>query len=413
MENLLKRASYQVVIVGLLALSVSIESRAQRVSADPQDSLLLVQFQQELLLHNWPQIWDFSKPVEEWVGVRLESTSGKVRALEIVGSKINFRTDSLPSCIKTLQALDKLEELAFAALGLKHTPPEIGGFSQLTSLVLGNNQLASIPQEINQLTTLRFLSVGMNRLVISPDVHNLKKLAYYDLSANKNLHTLHSSTFSLTTLERLHIHYCGFTQLPEEIGQLTNLTELKVESNQLLTSLPSTIGLLASLESLGLDQCALTELPSTMGGLRNLKSLSIGQNQLTDLPASLEYLDNLVQIDFSGNQFTAFPPMLADMSRLRFIAGKNNRIQGSIPEQILLKRGLRLDVEGNELSGELLVKSWRVPERLYVRRNRFTFKDMHKVLDFFEPDHPTRPTFFGFQPQKRIGTARTFKPQAG
>ncbi|WKN42164.1 hypothetical protein [Tunicatimonas pelagia] len=416
MKKLAQRATYKVMVSGLLlffTVGFGAESIAQRISADPQDSLLLVQFQQELQLRNWPQIWGFSAPVEEWVGVRLDSSSGKVKALEIVGAQINFRTDSLPSCIKTLQALDKLEDLAFVALGLKHISQEIGGFSQLTSLVLGNNQLASIPQEINQLTELRFLSVGMNRLVISPDVHNLKKLTHYNLGANYNLHTLHPSTFGLTTLTTLDIGYCGFTQLPKEIGQLTNLTNLRVSSNQSLALLPSTIGQLTSLTKLELNHCALTELPSTVGDLRNLKSLSVNQNQLTDLPARLENLDNLVQIGFSENQLTAFPPVLAEMSRLRFIAGQNNRMQGSIPERILLKRGLRMNVEGNELSGELLVKSWRVPEQLYVSRNRFTFKDMHKVFDFFEPKHPYRPTFFGFQPQKRIGTARTFKPLAG
>ena len=76
MENLCKRANSQAIVTGLLwflALSVSTENMAQRIPADPQDSLLLVQFQQEIQSHNWPQIWNFSTPVEEWIGVRLES----------------------------------------------------------------------------------------------------------------------------------------------------------------------------------------------------------------------------------------------------------------------------------------------------------------------------------------------------
>ena len=416
MENLCKRASYQAIISGLLwflALSVSTENMAQRIPADPQDSLLLVQFQQEIQSHNWPQIWDFSTPVEEWIGVRLESGSGKVKTLNFRGDQINFQTDSLPSCIQTLHALDKLEELSFVALGLKHVPQEIGGFSQLTSLVLNYNQLEGIPEEINQLTELRFLAVGSNQLVISPDVHNLKKLEQYSLTANSNMNTLHSSTFELTSLKRLDIGFCGFIQLPADISRLTNLTELMVGSNQSLASLPSTIGQMTSLATLELSHCALTELPSVVGDLRNLRDLSISHNRLTNLPTNLENLDNLLQINFSGNQLIAFPSVLVAMSRLRFIDGKNNQMQGSIPEQIFLKRGLRLDVEDNWLSGELLVKSWRVPERLFVSRNRFTFKDMHKVFGLFEPDHPTRPTFFEFHPQKRIGTARTFRPQAG
>ena len=59
---------------------------------------------------------------------------------------------------------------------------------------------------------------------------------------------------------RLDLSGKGLTELPAEIGNLTNLTLLNLRDNQ------------------------LTALPPGIGNLINLKGLSVSHNQLTALP---------------------------------------------------------------------------------------------------------------------------------
>jgi internalin A len=84
----------------------------------------------------------------------------------------------------------------------------------------------------------------------------------------------------------LDLAFLGLTQVPPEIGQLSNLQELYLYYNQ-LTTLPPEIGQLNSLRRLYLDNNQLTSLPSEIGQLSNLCVLSLRDNNLRHLPTSL------------------------------------------------------------------------------------------------------------------------------
>ena len=77
------------------------------------------------------------------------------------------------------------------------------------------------------------------------------------------------------------------TELPPEIGRLTNLTELALISNQLAELSPE-IGRLTNLTELYLSNNQLTELPPEIGRLTNLTELDLGGNQLPIPPEILE-----------------------------------------------------------------------------------------------------------------------------
>ena len=91
----------------------------------------------------------------------------------------------------------------------------------------------------------------------------------------------------------LRLYNNQLTELPAEIGKLTNLTELYLYNNQ-LTELPAEIGKLTNLTELYLHANQLTELPAEIGKLTNLKRLDISDNKLTSLPAGI--LDSGLEI---------------------------------------------------------------------------------------------------------------------
>jgi internalin A len=84
------------------------------------------------------------------------------------------------------------------------------------------------------------------------------------------------------------------TNLPTEIGQLTNLQSLDLKVNQ-LTSLPAEIGQLTKLRSLDLSNNQLTGLPAGIGRLSNLQSLNLEGNQLPKLPPEIQGVQSILQ----------------------------------------------------------------------------------------------------------------------
>ena len=90
------------------------------------------------------------------------------------------------------------------------------------------------------------------------------------------------------------------TELPETIGELTQLEQLDLQYNQ-LTSLPESLGQLVQLRTLALFNNRLATLPDSLGQLKELSYLSLSDNELTDLPPSLIQLEHLININFRLN----------------------------------------------------------------------------------------------------------------
>ena len=130
----------------------------------------------------------------------------------------------------------------------------------------------------------------------------------------------------------LYLWYQWIEELPPEIGQLTNLTSLKLNDNH-LTTLPESIGRLTNLTSLDLSANQLTTLPDSIGQLTNLTSLDLGDNQLTTLPESIGQLTKLTFLDLYRIRLTTLPESIGQLTKLTELNLSANHL-ATLPESI-------------------------------------------------------------------------------
>ena len=110
----------------------------------------------------------------------------------------------------------------------------------------------------------------------------------------------------LTNLTELRMENADLQALPPEIGELSNLTYLDVSGNG-LTSLPETIGGMAQLNRLILDRNPLVSLPREIGELSNLSWLKVNDARLRNLPAEVSELTELTSLDVGKNAISELP----------------------------------------------------------------------------------------------------------
>ena len=94
--------------------------------------------------------------------------------------------------------------------------------------------------------------------------------------------------------------------VPAEVGRLSALIQLNLNSNQ-LTSVPAEIGQLTSLTWLNLYDNKLTSLPAEIGQLISLRELRLYDNQLMRVPAEIRQLTSLRELSLGGNKLTTLP----------------------------------------------------------------------------------------------------------
>ena len=212
--------------------------------------------------------------------------------------------------------------------------------SRVTAISLNRRQLKGpIPMEIGQLSELVILQIsggafaGLNS-EIPPELGNLTNLQVLNLDRNQ----LSGS-------------------IPPELGNLTNLKHLFLGENQLGGSIPPELGNLTNLQNLSLGENQLGgSIPPELGKLRQLAWLHLEDNNLTGpIPAELGDLSNLHSLRLWRNEFTgSIPAELGSLRNLRDLSANNNRLQGPIPEELSGLESLEtLKLTENQLSGEI------------------------------------------------------------
>ena len=162
-------------------------------------------------------------------------------------------------------------------------------------------------------------------------VGQLTNLTSLNLNDNQ-LEDVPESIGQLTNLTSLYLSSNPLRRVPESIGQLTNLTEFNLSNNQ-LKEVPEFVGQLTNLTSLDLSSNQLQKVPESIGQLTNLTSLNLNDNQLEDVPESIGQLTNLTSLYLSSNPLRRVPESIGQLTNLTEFNLSNNQLT-EVPEFI-------------------------------------------------------------------------------
>ncbi|ECV0711704.1 type III secretion system effector E3 ubiquitin transferase SlrP [Salmonella enterica subsp. enterica serovar Cerro] len=251
-------------------------------------------------------------------------------------------------------------ELRLKILGLTTIPACIP--EQITTLILDNNELKSLPENLqgNIQGNIQILYARSNQLTSIPatlpdtiqkmelSINRITELPERLPSALQSLDLFHNKISSLPEnlpeeLRYLSVYDNRIRTLPEHLP--SGITHLNVQSNS-LTALPETLP--PGLKNLEAGENALTSLPASLPP--ELQFLDVSKNQITVLPETLP--PTITTLDVSRNALSNLPENLP--AALQIMQASRNRLV-RLPESLPRFRGegprpTRIIVEHNPFS---------------------------------------------------------------
>ena len=145
-------------------------------------------------------------------------------------------------------------------------------------------------------------------------------------------------------------------EIPEEICNLSNLTFLWLDANELTGEIPACIGNLTNLTNLNLSGNFLSgQIPPEIGNLSNLGALRLNNNEFTGvIPPELGNLHKAgrIEIEYNDNLGGPIPSELGNDTSLTNLWLCCNNLQGEIPAELGNLTNLKiLLLDNNNLTG--------------------------------------------------------------
>ena len=200
---------------------------------------------------------------------------------------------------------------------------------------------------------------GLNLTELPPEIGKLTQLKTlilgkrdeegYECVGNQ-LTTLPAEIANLTDLQTLLIADNQLKSLPQVLSKLKNLRELDLSVNALQSLSKNIIGTLIALTTLDLSANQLTTVPEAIGTLSNLMTLDLSNNQLTTVPEAIGSLSALTTLVLRSNQLTMLPKTIGNLTALTWLDLSYNQLT-MLPEMIGNLSVLTwLDIHSNRLT---------------------------------------------------------------
>ncbi|KAF4351783.1 hypothetical protein G4B88_030144 [Cannabis sativa] len=268
----------------------------------------------------------------KWNYITCDGQTNHVIVVTLYGGGIYTLGGEIDS---SLAELHHLKTLQLIGMNISRIPKFIGSLKELTRLDLRNNPISGI---------------------IPPQLGNLTKLEYLDLSKGTSQMTIDNPRWLSQLTSLISLSLSNFLYIPQQL-----LEFLKLYDNNLSgTILHDLLGNISSSSKNSLKSLHLSS--NQLGGLivddfentfPYLSELTLDNNQLEgNFPNRLKTFPNLEKLDVSHNQFVGLLPDLSSMPNLTNFKASNNKFSGTSSESIGKLDNLRnLDVSSNCLSG--------------------------------------------------------------
>ncbi|KAG8633460.1 receptor protein-tyrosine kinase CEPR2 [Manihot esculenta] len=324
--------------------------------------------------------WKESDSPCNFSGITCDSTSGKVTEISLDNKSLS---GEISPSIFVLESLTTLW-LPYNLLSGK-LPLEIINCSNLRVLNLTGNQLVGVLPDLSPLRNLEFLDLALNYFSggfptwlgnltglvelsigqneydegeIPENIGNLKNLTLLFLADSHLRGEIPESIFELWKLETLDISRNKISgKFPKSISKLQKLTKIELFVNNLTGEMPPELANLTLLREIDISSNQMYgKLPERIGNLKYLKVFQLYDNNFSgELPAGFGEMQHLDGFSIYGNNFSGeFPEILGRFSPLNSIDISDNRFSGSFPRFLCENRNLQyLLALGNRFSGEL------------------------------------------------------------
>ncbi|XP_039685026.1 probable LRR receptor-like serine/threonine-protein kinase At3g47570 [Medicago truncatula] len=336
---------------------------------------------------------------------------GYLDKLEVLSLSNNSLSGSIPSKIFNLSSLTYLEvdrnslsstipsNTGYSLPNLQYLhlyqnnfvgniPNNIFNSSKLRQIALDKNAFSGlVPNVIGNLRSLESLFIYDNNLTIE-DSHqfftsltNCRYLKYLELSRNHHISNLPKSIGNLTS-EYFTAESCGIDgNIPQEVGNMSNLLTLDLSDNNINGPIPGTFKGLQKLQHLSLSNnglqgpfieelCEMKSLgelylennklsgvlPTCLGNMISLIRINVGSNSLNSrIPLSLWSLRDILEINFSSNSLIGnLPPEIGNLRAIILLDLSRNQISSNIPTTISSLQTLQnLSLADNKLNGSI------------------------------------------------------------
>ncbi|KAE9600732.1 hypothetical protein Lal_00045557 [Lupinus albus] len=238
---------------------------------------------------------------------------------------------------------DRVTQIQAKNLGLRGSLPQnFNQLSELYNLGLQRNNLSGMLPSFSGLSKLEFVFLDYNAFDVIPSdffngLSSLRVLSLEENSLNASAGWLFpmdlENLVQLTNLSLVHCNLVG--QLPDFLGALPSLTNLRLSGNKLCGTIPASFAQ-SSFQVLWLNDQEgdkLTGPINVITSMVSLRQLWLHGNHFTGtIPQDIGNLTSLQELNLNGNQLVGMiPDSLADMD-LEILVLNNNKLIGPIPE---------------------------------------------------------------------------------